>query len=120
MSLGDVGFVKVDVEGHELDVLAGLSDLLVACLPNLIIEIGDARRGGSLSEVRGCLEPLGYLGFRLDERGLLTVLPKEMEIKGSVNVIFLPMHDDVGDRSIRHELSDRVLPANEAECRATR
>ena len=30
MALGDIGFVKIDVEGHELDVLAGLSGLLAS------------------------------------------------------------------------------------------
>jgi FkbM family methyltransferase len=35
MALGEIGFVKIDVEGHELDVLAGLSGLLSKCLPNL-------------------------------------------------------------------------------------
>jgi FkbM family methyltransferase len=42
MSLGDVGFLKIDIEGHELDLLTGLSGLLAKCLPNLLIEIGCA------------------------------------------------------------------------------
>jgi hypothetical protein len=46
MSLGHVGFVKIDVEGHELDVLTGLSGLLAKCLPNLLIEISGVQRGG--------------------------------------------------------------------------
>src|SRR5207253_10575829 len=29
MTFGDVGFIKIDVEGHELDVLAGLHGILV-------------------------------------------------------------------------------------------
>jgi FkbM family methyltransferase len=89
MSLGDVGFVKIDVEGHELDVLAGLSDLLVKCLPNLLIEVGDGQRGGSLSEVRRRLAPLGYIALRLDERRALVALPNDVEINGSMNVIFI-------------------------------
>jgi FkbM family methyltransferase len=63
MALGDIGFVKIDVEGHELDVLAGLSGLLAECRPNLL---GGAQRGGSLAEVRRRLDPLGYIGLRLD------------------------------------------------------
>jgi FkbM family methyltransferase len=91
MGLGDIGFVKIDVEGHELDVLAGLSGLLTKCKPNLLIEIGDARHGGSLAEVRCRLDPLGYIGFRLDDRGLLTALANEVELQGSPNVIFIPV-----------------------------
>jgi FkbM family methyltransferase len=92
MALGDIGFVKIDVEGHELDVLAGLSGLLAKCLPNLLIEIGDANRGGSLGEVRRRLEPLGYVGLKLDDRGLLRALPKKAELGGSPNLIFIPMN----------------------------
>src|SRR5262249_5270333 len=91
MALGDIGFVKIDVEGHELDVLAGVSGLLAKCLPNLLIEIGGEQRGGSLAEVRGRLEPLGYVGLRLDERGLLKALSNHTEVRGSSNVIFIPM-----------------------------
>ena len=91
MALGDVGFVKIDVEGHELDVLAGLSGLLAKCLPNLLIEIGGAQRGTSLAEVRGRLDPLGYVGLRLDDRGLLKVLASDAGVRGSPNIIFIPM-----------------------------
>jgi FkbM family methyltransferase len=37
--LGDVGFVKIDVEGHELAVLKGATNLLKAQRPNVLIEI---------------------------------------------------------------------------------
>jgi hypothetical protein len=92
MALGDIGFVKIDVEGHELDVLAGLSGLLAKCRPNLLIEIGGAQRGGALAEVRRRLDPLGYIGLRLDDRGLLKVPANDAEVRGSPNVIFIPMN----------------------------
>src|ERR1700730_5703190 len=94
MALGDVGFVKIDVEGHELDVLAGLSGLLAKCLPNLLIEIGGAQRGGSLSEVRRQLDPLGYTGLRLNERGVLISLPDDLVVGDSMNVIFIANKKD--------------------------
>jgi FkbM family methyltransferase len=37
--LGDVGFVKIDVEGHELAVLHGATDLLESQRPTVLIEI---------------------------------------------------------------------------------
>ena len=99
MALGDIGFVKIDVEGHELDVLAGLWGLLAKCLPNLLIEVGGAERGGSLAEVRGRLDPLGYIALRLDERGLLKALANDAEVRGSPNVIFIPMNGLLPDQT---------------------
>ena len=50
--LGDVGFVKIDVEGHELAVLQGATDLLKAQRPTLMVEIEHhAGRQGSLDEI---------------------------------------------------------------------
>jgi FkbM family methyltransferase len=95
MALGDVGFIKIDVEGHELDVLAGLAGLLATCLPNLLIEVGDPGRGGSLADVRRRLDPLGYVGLVLDASGVLRALPKEVEFKRSRNVIFVAMNKPV-------------------------
>ena len=99
MALGDIGFVKIDVEGHELDVLAGLSGLLAKCKPNLLIEVGDGRRGGSLVEVRRHLDPLGYIGVRLDDKGLLKVLANDAKVKGSLNVIFIPVNGSSLDQT---------------------
>jgi FkbM family methyltransferase len=99
MALGDIGFIKIDVEGHELDVLAGLSELLAKCRPNLLIEIGGVQRGGSLAEVRRRLDPLGYIGLRLDDRGLLKALANDAEVRSSPNVIFLPMNGLLSDQT---------------------
>jgi FkbM family methyltransferase len=89
MGFDDVGFVKIDVEGHELEVLAGLYGILAKCRPNILIEIGDDRRGGCLSEVRRRLEVLGYIGLRL-EGGVMRSLAQEEVVNGSINVIFIP------------------------------
>ncbi len=37
--LGDVGFVKIDVEGHELSVLSGATKLLETQRPNVMVEV---------------------------------------------------------------------------------
>ena len=91
MELGDIGFIKIDVEGHEVDVLAGLAGTLARCLPNLLVEIGDTSRGGSLAHVRQRLDPLGYTALMLDSNGVLRVVPNDIEFKGSINVIFVAM-----------------------------
>jgi FkbM family methyltransferase len=50
--LGDVGFVKIDVEGHELAVLQGATKLLGAQRPTVMIEIEQhADRPGYLDTI---------------------------------------------------------------------
>ena len=40
----DIGFIKVDVEGHELEVLNGLRDTIGRCRPNMLVEVNDINR----------------------------------------------------------------------------
>jgi FkbM family methyltransferase len=61
--LGDVGFVKIDVEGHELAVLQGATDLLKSQRPTLMVEIEEhADRHGSLDEIVEFLGEFTYVG----------------------------------------------------------
>lgn len=61
--LGDVGFIKIDVEGHELAVLQGASDLLKNQRPALMVEIEQhAGRPGSLDEMIDFLGDYSYSG----------------------------------------------------------
>ena len=61
--LGDVGFVKIDVEGHELAVLQGATDLLKTQRPTLMVEIEQhAGRQGSLDEIVDFLRDYSYSG----------------------------------------------------------
>jgi FkbM family methyltransferase len=61
--LGDVGFVKIDVEGHELAVLQGATDLLKTQRPTLLIEIEQhADRQGSLDEIIDFFGDYSYSG----------------------------------------------------------
>lgn len=58
----DVGFVKIDVEGHELATLAGAQDTLARCQPNLLIEIEQRHHDGPVQEVFDRLTDLGFEG----------------------------------------------------------
>lgn len=61
--LGDVGFVKIDVEGHELAVLQGAENLLEAQRPVLMVEIEDhPYRQASLDDVVDFLSEHSYRG----------------------------------------------------------
>jgi FkbM family methyltransferase len=64
--LTNVGFVKIDVEGHEEAVLHGGLETLKREKPNLMIEIEERHAPGSLDRVSTLLQGIGYLGFYLD------------------------------------------------------
>lgn len=65
LDLPRTGFIKIDVEGHEASVLAGARRLLERDRPNLLVEVEDRHRPGSLAAIRALLEPLAYRGFFL-------------------------------------------------------
>jgi FkbM family methyltransferase len=59
----DVGFVKIDVEGHESAVLAGATETLRTCRPVLIVEIEQRHRSDCrIEQVFAGILALGYAG----------------------------------------------------------
>jgi FkbM family methyltransferase len=60
-------FIKIDVEGHELKVLAGARSILTVWMPTLIIEVNE--RGDHLSEFIDILSGYGYQVFEVGEFG---------------------------------------------------
>lgn len=62
--LEDVGFVKIDVEGHELAVLHGAALTLKRCRPILLLEVEDRHRAHAEAEVKTFLTSLEYNMFR--------------------------------------------------------
>ncbi len=72
-NLTNVGFVKIDVEGHEEAVLHGGMDTLKREKPNLMIEIEERHAPGSLARVTKLLPDIGYSGFYLDGKQILPI-----------------------------------------------
>jgi FkbM family methyltransferase len=71
--LTNVGFIKIDVEGHEEAVLHGGLRTLKREMPNLMIEIEERHAPGALERVSALLLGIGYSGFYLDGKQLLPV-----------------------------------------------
>ena len=69
----DVGFVKIDVEGHELAVLEGARPLLARSRPNILLEAEERHRPGAVASVADMLAALNYTGFMLAD-GILAPL----------------------------------------------
>jgi FkbM family methyltransferase len=66
IELEKVGFVKIDVEGHELAVLEGARALLRRDRPVLLIELEERHTQNALRNAVAALEPLDYRGYFLD------------------------------------------------------
>lgn len=61
LDIGPVGFIKLDVEGHELEVLKGAELCLLRDRPILLIEIEERHRKGAFQCVSEWLYSRGYL-----------------------------------------------------------
>jgi FkbM family methyltransferase len=69
----DVGFIKIDVEGHEGAVLAGAERLIRRSRPNLVIEIEQRHLAHDPSQVFGPLLEQDYRGWFRWEGGLVSI-----------------------------------------------
>ena len=63
--LDAVGFLKIDVEGHELSVLKGASNTIEHHRPLMLIEIEDRHKPKATRDVQDFLGNLGYEGYFL-------------------------------------------------------
>jgi FkbM family methyltransferase len=61
----NVAFVKIDVEGHELNVLNGATGLVDRCQPVFLVEAEDRHRAGATQSVFDFFEDRSYRGFFL-------------------------------------------------------
>ena len=90
LGLRDVGFMKIDVEGHENEVIEGGCALLEREHPNLLIEVGGEVRGNDTSAIFRTLRSLGYVTLFLDQGAKLTGIDRVPANLASVNIIAIP------------------------------
>jgi FkbM family methyltransferase len=70
----DVGFVKIDVEGHELNVLSGAKSVIERCQPIFLVEAENRHRADATQSVFEFFDARQYSGFFIKGN---TVLPVE-------------------------------------------
>jgi FkbM family methyltransferase len=91
-NLSNVGFMKIDVEGHEHAVIEGARQMLLRDKPNLIVEILDGR-GDRAAVMRNktvhLLDSLGYDAF-VFARGAVGPLRDASLSRETINYVFLP------------------------------
>lgn len=61
----DIQLIKIDVEGHEEQVLAGAQVTIAASRPALLVEIEQRHRSQPITEMFGRMMSMGYTGFFL-------------------------------------------------------
>jgi FkbM family methyltransferase len=60
--LEEVKFMKIDVEGHEFEVLAGAEETLARCAPTLLVEVDQAFHDEPIQRIFSWLLARGYEG----------------------------------------------------------
>jgi FkbM family methyltransferase len=63
--LENVGFIKMDIEGHELHALEGARRLLERDRPTMLIEVREELNGKPIEEALAQVEAMGYAAFAL-------------------------------------------------------
>jgi FkbM family methyltransferase len=60
---GDVGFIKIDVEGHQQAVLDGAVATIRRCRPRMLVEVEERLSPGGLAHAKAYFTELGYRGY---------------------------------------------------------
>ena len=73
LNVRNVGFLKIDVEGHELNVLRGASEFLRREQPTALVEAEERHRPGCTQAVFDLFAAAGYSGWFADGNELRPV-----------------------------------------------
>ena len=84
----DIGFIKIDTEGTELDVVLGAMEIVRSCRPVLFIEIHDKVSKES-RELFDIVKSLNYVAAEYYDR--LLVIKKDISSIRTRNIIFFPL-----------------------------
>ena len=68
---GACGFIKIDVEGHEEEVLEGAKSTIARSRPRALVEVVEYLSPGGVARVAGYFHRLNYQGYFIHRRSLL-------------------------------------------------
>lgn len=107
----EIAFVKIDVEGHELSVLNGATELLERSQPVFLVEAEDRHRPEATQSIFAFFRERNYRGFFIEDGDVLPVEHFDIEIFQDAesllpnggrkpgrsyvnNFFFFPLHQD--------------------------
>ena len=84
-----IGFVKIDVEGHEIEVINGAKMTISKNMPILLVEIEERHTQVSVKESINYIEKIGYNCFFVKDKQLIPI-NKLIDTKLENNFYFIP------------------------------
>jgi FkbM family methyltransferase len=84
-----IGFIKIDVEGHEMNVLNGSKETIKKNKPNFLIEIEERHSKVKVEETINSINLLGYKSYYTDGVKLMST-NKLSNFSKNNNYIFIP------------------------------
>jgi len=112
--LESVGFIKIDVEGHEPSVVRGALETIRAGKPLLMIECERRHNPGAFEELLDALGPLGYSPYYWTGERLVEVSPAEVTTLQTLVPIHGSEEPPPGQRYVNNfffKTPDRAFPA---------
>lgn len=110
-ALSRLDFVKIDAEGHEIEIVEGGLDAIERLRPSMLIESEARAHGGGrshLDRLRDLLEPLGYAGAFHDGQTWLPLDALDVDKHQNYghgrycnNIFFAPGHEAKGDHRLQ-------------------
>ena len=85
-----IGLIKIDVEGHEKNVLQGGIETVKNNKPVLLVEIEERHTKIPITETINFIKSIGYKGFISKENDLIE-MEKVRDLKKENNFFFLPL-----------------------------
>ncbi len=84
-----IGFIKIDVEGHEINVLNGSRNIIKKNKPNLLVEIEERHSQKKVESTINFINELGYKSYYLRNKSLKST-NSLMNFNNQNNYIFIP------------------------------
>jgi len=84
-----IGFIKIDVEGHEIEVINGAKKTILENMPVLLVEIEERHTQSSVKNSIDYIEKFGYDCLFLKDRNLISI-KNITDTKSENNYFFIP------------------------------